>query len=81
MLFGHVNPQTVLGGEAVSTDGAHGLAAVPGEVFAASGAIGQELATAGHRAEGGHAGRTCRTRTNLGSTAAQPWWYENRAGF
>ena len=47
----HVDPHAVPGGEAVATDAAHRLSAVPGQVLAAPGGVGEDLAAAGHRAD------------------------------
>ena len=51
MQHQHVLAQFGPGGEPVAADGADGLPAVPGEVLAATGAVGQELAAARYRAE------------------------------
>ena len=57
MLHQHVLSQFGLGGQTVPADGADGLAAVPRQMLAPAGTVGQNLAAARHRTERSH---TCK---------------------
>ena len=64
VLHERMDTHMALGGEAVSTDGAHRLAAVPGKMFVASALVDQKLAAAKHRADRGATWPTCRDKVH-----------------
>ena len=64
MFSERMDTQTVLGGKAAPTDGAHRLAAVPGQMIAASAGVDQNFAAAKHRADQGVTWPTCQDKVH-----------------